>query len=358
MKTYKLKDLKSGMITALPIYTAKGQLILEPGTFLTPALISRLSFYSIDSATVEDPVSIPKPGNVQNPTYSQKVKQSPVFMQFQIEYSKELNSIQDAFESFCKGQFRSDTSDILSDISALLSKSSTTIELFDMLHNMRQINDSIYAHCLNVSLICCIMGEWLHFSPQDLEQLALAGLLHDIGKTSLPKELLDKPGKYTPQEYELVRKHTFLGYNILKDQPLDIRVKRAALMHHERCDGSGYPQSLTGKDIDSFAQIVAIADVYDAMTAARSYRAPLCPFQVIDAFEKEGLQKYHPEYILTFLERIANTYQHNRILLNNGKSATIVMINPKHLTHPMIQLDDDSILDMTEHRDLEIIQIL
>ncbi|MEG1292435.1 MAG: HD domain-containing phosphohydrolase, partial [Lachnospiraceae bacterium] len=172
------------------------------------------------------------------------------------------------------------------------------------------------------------------------------------------KEILDKPGKYTNREYEYVKQHTLLGYKILKDQPLDIRVKRAALMHHERSDGSGYPQGLIDENIDSFAQIVAIADVYDAMTAARSYRAPLCPFQVITAFETEGLQKYHPEYILTFLEHIANTYQHNRVLLSNGHSATIVMINSKNLTKPMIQLDDKSILDMVSRPDLEIIKII
>ena len=68
-------------------------------------------------------------------------------------------------------------------------------------------------------------------------------------------------------------------------------------MHHERCDGSGYPRHATAEDIDDYANIIAIADVYDAMTAARTYRAPLCPFQVIAEFEKDGLQKYKPKYI-------------------------------------------------------------
>ena len=94
------------------------------------------------------------------------------------------------------------------------------------------------------------------------------------------------------------------------------------------------------------------------MTAARSYRSPLCPFQAIAMFEKDGLQKYSPKFILTFLNRIASTYQNNRVLLNNGLSAKIVMINSKHLTKPMLQMDDGSVIDMLSHSDLEIIKII
>lgn len=90
-------------------------------------------------------------------------------------------------------------------------------------------------------------------------------------------------------------------------------------MHHERCDGSGYPTGLTEDYIDNFAMIVAIADVYDAMTAARSYRSPLCPFEVISKFEEDGFQKYHTKYILVFLKQIASTYQSNRVILSGRK---------------------------------------
>ena len=117
-------------------------------------------------------------------------------------------------------------------------------------------------------------------------------------------------------------------------------------MHHERCDGSGYPLALTEGDIDDFALIVAIADVYDAMTAARIYRAPLCPFEVIAEFEKEGLQKYKPKYILTFLEHIATTYQNNRVMLSNGESAKIVLLNQQVFSKPLVQLTDGSCIDL------------
>lgn len=359
MKRYTVEDLQPGMKTAKPVYSNRGQLIIEEGTTLTAALISRLFFYGIETAMVEEVKSgAAEPAFVPKTSYSQQIKRRPEFMEFQIDYTKHLGAVKDSFESIRNFDGEIDTEALLGGISELSNKASTTLGLLDLLHNMRQIDDSVYAHSINVALIARTLGEWLQFSKEDLELLTLCGMLHDIGKTVVPEELLNKPGKYTEEEYARVKQHTLLGYKVLKDLPLDIHVKRTALMHHERGDGSGYPQGLKEGEIDSFAQIIAIADVYDAMTAARSYRAPLCPFQVIDAFEKEGLQKFHPQYILTFLKRIANSYQHNRVLLNDGSSGTIVMINPKHLTQPILQLDDGSIMDLTERQELSIIKII
>ena len=119
-----------------------------------------------------------------------------------------------------------------------------------------------------------------------------------------------------------------------------------------------FRSGLSGEYIDDFALVIAIADVYDAMTAARAYRAPLCPFQVIESFEKEGLQKYKPKYILTFLNRIANTYQSNRVMLSNGKSGNIVLLNDKHLSKPIVELSDGSFLDLSSQNEISIVAVL
>ena len=148
------------------------------------------------------------------------------------------------------------------------------------------------------------------------------------------------------------------GYDILKSLPLDSHVKKAVLCHHERSDGSGYPTGLSQSDIDEYAAIVSIADVYDAMTAARSYRAPLCVFQVINNFEHDGLSKYNPKFILTFLSHIAGTYQNNRVLLNDGRVANIVMLNRNRLSKPIIQLMDGSCIDLSTQPDLHIQSVL
>ena len=133
--------------------------------------------------------------------------------------------------------------------------------------------------------------------------------------------------------------------------------KNAALMHHERCDGSGYPFGLTGNRIDKFAKIVSIADVYDAMTAARVYRGPLCPFTVIDIFEKEGLQKYESEYILCFLKNVVLTYIGQRVRLTNGQEGDVVFINPQQLSRPMIKCGD-TFVDLSKQKDIAIERLL
>ena len=104
--------------------------------------------------------------------------------------------------------------------------------------------------------------------------------------------------------------------------------------------------------------IVAIADVYDAMTTARSYRSPLCPYQVISNFEHDGYAKYNTKYILTFLKQIAAAYQNNRVMLNDGRGCEIIMLNPNALSRPMVQLDDGTIIDLSTNRDLFITGVM
>ncbi len=367
-KNCATKELRPGMVTLDDVRTPSGQLIINKDTVLTAALISRIGFYKIPSILVSvpetgakqldipasQPVPHPQPSAVTAPSYSQKVVRSKEFQTFQIDYSKLLVSIHNSFAGYVfRGQPLMVDS-LLADVNALYNSRKTSLELFDMLHNMRSNNDSVYAHCLNVALISRRIGRWLNLEAEDLDVLTLAGLLHDIGKLQIPTEILNKPGKYTDGEFSLVKQHTQFGYDLLKKLPLDTRIKRAALSHHERCDGNGYPSGLAQDELDDFTLIVAIADVYDAMTAARAYRAPLCPFQVIDNFEKDGLALYPPKLILTFLKHIANTYQNNRIMLNDGRAANIVMLNDKHLSRPLIQLMDGTCIDLSTTPSLHI----
>lgn len=365
MKEYQTKDLLPGMVTAIPVRTKRGQLIINPNVELTRTLISRLEFYGIASVQITEnkqvatpmetpkdpayfpaksPVSAPSP--VSDASYSQKLKSSPEFQRFQVDFTLRSQDLKNCFDAYLSDGGTVNKEELLSKTISLVSPKQTTLDVFDMLHNMRQVNDSTYAHSLNVAIISRIIGKWLHFSNEELDTLTLAGLLHDIGKTKIPDEVLNKDGKLTDEEFQMVRNHPKYGYDILKSQPLNSHIKKAALMHHERCDGSGYPMGLTMEEIDDYALIIAIADVYDAMTAARSYRAPLCPFEVIAEFEKDGLQKYKPKYILTFLENIANAYQNNRVMLSDGTSARIVLLNHRRLSKPLVQLDDGACIDL------------
>lgn len=384
MINVKFEDLRPGMIVGKPVITSGGQVIIKEQTELTNQLIARIEFYSIFNIAIDDsiptdstkapalaPVSIRMPlkeapskiedkerSPVHNQSHSQKIQQSPKFQEFQIEYSKKIGSTKNALDHLLASE-EIDPSTLLDDTIDLIQGSSlNTMDLFDMLHNMRQVDDTIYAHSLNVGLLARVLGKWLKFSNQDIDTLTLAGLLHDIGKLRIPDAIMNKPGRLTPEEFAIIKMHPRIGYDTISTSSLDLRIKQSILMHHERCDGSGYPFGFMQQDISKFAMIISIVDVYDAMTAARSYRGPLCPFSVIQQFEEEGLQKYYPQYILTFLEHIAATYQNNRVLLSNAKHATIIMLNQHRLSKPIVQLEDGNFLDLSKQFDLYISAII
>lgn len=372
------------MIVGKPVVTSGGQIIIHEQTELTKQLITRVDFYGVNFVLIDDsiktlstgqpviePISVRMPlkeapsttenkkcSPVHNQSPSQKIQQSPKFQEFQINYSKKIGSTKSALDHLLASE-EIDPSRLLDDtIDLVQGNSMNTMDLFDMLHNMRQVDDTIYAHSLNVALLARVLGKWLKFSDQDIDTLTLAGLLHDIGKLRIPDTIMKKPGKLTPDEYTIIKMHPRIGYDTIANSSLDLRIKQSILMHHERCDGSGYPFGFTQQDISKFAMVISIVDVYDAMTAARSYRGPLCPFSVIHQFEEDGLQKYYPQYILTFLEHIASTYQNNRVLLSNAKHATIIMLNPQRLSKPIVQLEDGNFLDLSKQSNLTITAII
>lgn len=365
------KQLQEGAILAQPVITPLGQLLAPAGSAVTRQLINRMKLYRVEYAKIEGeepapqeetpkPVKEAKTYAQESKTHSQKVAGSSEFRTFQIEYVQAIELMKQLYTAAIKDNKPIDSQKLLGSVADLFQSRNTIVEMFDMLYNMRTVADSVYAHSLNVALISRMIGRWLRFERHDLDILTLAGLMHDIGKLLIPSDILNKPGSLTDEEFAKIKQHPALGYEILKRQPdLDSRIKKAALMHHERCDGSGYPTGLTEDYIDNFAMIVAIADVYDAMTAARSYRSPLCPFEVISKFEEDGFQKYHTKYILVFLKQIASTYQSNRVILSDGRGCTIVMLNPNALSRPIVQFDDKSCLDLsTASRDLYIKAVL
>ncbi len=386
MKTLNVDELKAGMILAEPVLTKRGQSIANTGDTLTNQLIAKMTFYKIESATVEEveeeeeiieeaPDTVKeapkseKPAKVSAPkkpayvggqiTYSQKLKASPAFQKFQSDYAINIEFLRQTLNKIANGGDASCVNDLLMKCEVLF-KSKTSIELFDLLGYMRNLEDPIYSHSLNVALISRSIGKWLKYSREDLNTLTICGLLHDIGKLQISEEILHKPDVYTDEEFEEMKNHPLLGKKMLNGKGFDARVLSATLQHHERSDGSGYPRGLDDDEIDDFAAIVAIADVYDAMTSARAHRDPLCSFQVIDEFEKEGLHKYRTKFVLTFLEHIANTYNNSRVMLNDAKTGRVVYINKSNLSRPVIQLDSGDIINLADsiYSDIYIKSIL
>lgn len=349
-------ELEPGMITAEDVYTVTGQLLVPENTLLDSSSIHKLKMYNVSTVAILDPV-IDEPILNAHATYSQRIQSTEEFQEFKENYLEKIDDFHDTINDIVTKNAPLNPSDLLVHTAKLLDSSTTSIHIFDMLHNMREFDDSTFTHCLNVALICRVFGKWLNMPNEDLDILTLCGLLHDIGKLTTPEEILTKPGKLTNAEYQVMKNHVNNGYAYLKTQAIDPRIKEACLFHHERCDGSGYPFGLTGDKIPEFAQIVAIADVYDAMTARRVYRGPMCPFTVIKYIEDEGYNKYHPRFLLTFLENVVSSYIHTTVLLNNGLTGEVVLINRHALSRPMIQCGEEFI-DLAKNPELKIEAII
>lgn len=230
------------------------------------------------------------------------------------------------------------TNKLLKETREIIALSDDPVHTFRMLRRVRRYDDLTYIHSLNVAILCHEFANWMHMPEEEQDILTLAGLLHDVGKMGIPGKIIKKAGLLTDEEYELIKQHPQKGYDFLKKHPLDERIMNAVLMHHERCDGSGYPQGLKADEIDDFAKIVAIADYYDALTSARVYREPHCPFEVFRMLQQER-DKFDSTYLAVFMEGVASFYIGCEVVLSNQKRARMVDTNPTDQSNPIVKMD-------------------
>lgn len=365
MKKLSTLQLVPGMIVAESVLSYDHQLILSKGTILTDKLITKLDLYGVLFINIENsqpavPVDPDTSKEVTRPadlTYSDRIKLSPSFQQFKKDYELNVESFKTVVNDVVERNSKLDVNALLHDCLDIITSDKGQFSIMDMLHNMREYDDSTFTHCLNVALIANVFGTWLKWGPEEIELATMCGLLHDIGKLLVPHAIITKPGKLSAEEYAQIKKHPISGYQLLLEQDVNEHVLYSALMHHERCDGTGYPMRLVGKQIDQYARIIAIADVYDAMTAARVYRGPLCPFRVIEIFETEGFQKYDVEYLLIFLEHVVNSYIQNQCRLSDGREGTIIAVNKDKLSKPFVIVEGQYI-NLADYENLTITELL
>lgn len=265
------------------------------------------------------------------------------FKVFNKVYLDSIDSLKDTFNNVVMKNEQIDKDAILEDVQNVVSKSRNSIHIIDMLQCMRGYNDVTYVHSMNVALLSNMIGRIIYpdIKDEELDVLTLAGLLHDIGKMMIPDEIINKKGRLTESEYNIVKTHVLHGNNILKNLNLDPRIAEVAMRHHERCDGSGYPGGYRREQTEPFARIVAIADTYDAMTSDRVYRPAICPFDVIHMFEREGIIKYDTEYLLPFLEKAVQAYINADVKLTTDEIGRVIMINQNRFSRPVVKVGNE-----------------
>lgn len=239
----------------------------------------------------------------------------------------------------------------------IINKYDNNRQVFQAIAQFRNVDEYTYTHNVNVALLCSIMAKWLRYDDAQTRLLIYAGLLHDIGKARMPHDILNKPGKLTESEFEIMKQHTHYGYEIIKKMSyVSNDVATGALLHHERGDGGGYPLGLEGSKIPSTAKIIALADIYDAMTSERVYKSKQTPFSVLELFENHSFGVLDTRYLMVFMQNIAQYYIGDMITLNTGQKAEVIHVNPQRISRPLIRIADEGrFVDLVVEQEYTII---
>ncbi len=159
-----------------------------------------------------------------------------------------------------------------------------------------------YTHSINLSVLGLLFGRHLRIDPISLNAFGIGMLLHDVGKVEIPIEILNKPDKLTKEEYEVIKRHPKTGHNLLKDkQNIEEISLLPAIQHHENYDGTGYPYSIGGSEIDLFGRLSRIIDVYDAITTRRCYADAMMPFDALNVMSEEMVSCFDTELFREFI---------------------------------------------------------
>ena len=351
MKNVARMALENGMVIGEDIYSYQNELLYPKDTVVNEKVIAKLARHSIMCVTVKEEIDYAT-------THFEKVRLSSEFKYFEFTYNDCMPVYCQIMTDFVEKKIPVRMSRLMDLYVKITSCARNGEQLLDFLYNMLPREDAMtHAHCLNSALIAGVFGTWWRLSKEDIFLLIQCGFFYDIGKLELPQELLWKPGKLTELEFTKLKTHSMLGFNLLKDQNLNEHVIKATLMHHERCDGSGYPSRLQSDKIDIFAKYIAVIDAYEAMTSARTYRQSLNPFQVIENFEQEGYVKFDEAILRPLLYHIASTQLDFNVRLSNDVEAKIKEINKAALARPLLQQENGELIDLSREPDFKIVAI-
>ncbi|MDR0957681.1 MAG: HD-GYP domain-containing protein, partial [Clostridiales bacterium] len=368
-----IDELRPNMIVAKDVIASNGVLLVARDTMLNHVSYTKLKINKIKAVSIkafsidyETPTFLEDEAN-ESKRVSEVMRRDPnvppvpvadtqKFHDFAEDYEKSLATVHEDIESVVDGA-DIDVEKFFESTNSVMKKLQFKTDVFPYLNAMQDGSDQIFGHCANVALLANLFGSWLNMDEHTLANLVTAGMLHDIGKLKVPKEILDKPGHLTETEMAEARNHAVYGYRILENKQVALEVKQTALMHHERLDGSGYPVGAKGDKIKYFAKIISICDIYDAMTSDRPYRKKICPFEVIRQFEQSSFASIDTELLLIFLQNISYTYISSRVRLSDDRLGEVTFINRNHLSRPTIFVDDGEVVDLIRDKNIDVAEI-
>jgi putative nucleotidyltransferase with HDIG domain len=323
-RTVKRKDLRPGMLVVSYGRGSFEDPVVKLGQVIqSPADIDRLLPAGVTEALVDDSPATPL--DVELPV-AQRL------------YSDAIGHVKNFVDDVRRGtdiDVRRAEPLVQSFIESVFRNESAAVTLF----KLRGFDEYTYTHSINVSILAVLLGKHLGMDRRTLLRLGLAGMYHDVGKARIPEAVLNKPGKLSDAEFRTMRTHPLEGWRILADSPgVDPDILRAVAEHHERHDGSGYPRGLRGDAIGLFSRIIAIVDVYDALTSRRVYKEPMAPAKALSLMYQWRDRDFPPQAVENFIRCVGVYPPGSFVRLSGGEYGVVVGAAGHASTKPGVKL--------------------
>lgn len=327
MKRMPVDNLKPGMTVARNVINSSGQILACIGARITTQYIQYLKELGVMSIYVSD-----EAGAEQEIVSSQS---EIISEQLRIDT---VRFVKDSFQDVT--QFRRiDTSQVQKTVSRLLDEILARDSVLTSLADIRTHDDYMFGHSVNVCVMSLVTGITLGLDTEHLKELGIGALLHDIGKLYIPPNILSKPYDLEDWEYEEVKKHTSIGFELLQQyDDLTEPVMQVAYQHHERWDGQGYPQKRRGREIEEYARIVAVADIYDALMADRPYRSSYTLGQTTTIIGRLSGIHLDPDCVEALMSNLAVYPVGSLVELNTGSIAMVMSVNKTVPNRPIVKI--------------------
>jgi len=358
MRLVSTENIQVGSVLAKSIVNEREQVLLQEGVVLTERLIKRLRELGVSLAYIKDH---------ENEVSELESAVSEVLRK------KTKKIIQDTYTKMSRQETVAGSSLVLESASKEYIELMRTIldevreqeALLDLISDIFIVDDYIFTHSFNVTLYSVAIGLKLHLPIKQLETLGLGALLHDVGKLKVPRDILLKPGKLTEEEFEEIKRHADYGYTILKEvKTIPLIVAHCAYQHHERLDGTGYPRGLKEDEIQYLAKIIAVADVFDAVTSNRVYRKAMLPHEGLEILYAGCGRLFDLKIVEAFRSAVAVYPVGLTVELSNNTIGIVKRQNIGLSDRPIIEIIEENgkrihnryLLDLSEQLDLVIVK--
>jgi len=332
MEKTTLEKVKFGSVFAKDVYAIDGKLLVKKGTTYREPFVNRFREYGVQEVYLEKSEEI-TPEVIADEQKSLNIR-DVIHEKTRMHAQQQMKKTLSRLSAVSNSNIYRIKKLVEEMIEELLEKRDFVLTL----SQMRSIDDYTYQHSVNVGVLSLMVGIDLELNRETLRQLGVGAMLHDIGKTMIPEEIIKKPSKLTLEEYAAVKKHTEFGYEMLRQTDISEEAAQIALYHHEKFDGSGYGKGLKNTDIPLLARIVSVADVYDAMSNDRVYQVKASHDKVFREITHLGNIHFDVEVMETFARRLNIYPTGTGIVLNTGKRGIVLGQNNLYPESPMIRI--------------------